>query len=237
MMRRFRRDAVARWWRALTLRTLGLFAIAFVASVAFVAIAAEVRRGTLDRLDAAIELAVHRLDAPLVDTVMKTATLIGSNVVLVPAVVLVTLLAVRLHKRIVAIVLAIDTIAVITAYSALKVMFSRERPRLFDKIALPTDYSFPSGHSMSALGIYGVIAAALIALYPHARRATIAAAILLVAAIGFSRIYLGVHWPSDVLGGYLGAVPPLIVSVHLIHRRRRLGDRNLADLVDAPGRP
>jgi undecaprenyl-diphosphatase len=235
-MRRATRDAVARWLRALTLRTFVLFAIAIVASLAFVAIAAEMRSGALDRLDAAIELAVHRLDSPLADAVMKTATLIGSSIVLLPAVVLVTLLAVRLRKRTVAIVLVIDTIAVIAANNALKLMFSRERPRLFDKIALPTDYSFPSGHSMSALGIYGVIAAALIALHPKARRATIAAAILLIAAIGFSRIYLGVHWPSDVLGGYLGGVPPLIVSVHLIHRRGR-GDRNLADLVDATAHP
>jgi membrane-associated phospholipid phosphatase len=224
--------AVMRWLRALTLRTFALFASAIVASVAFVVIAAQVRRGALDRLDVAIELAVHRLDSTLGDIAMKTATLIGSNLVLLPAVALVTLLAIHHSKRTVAIVLIIDAIAVIAAYNALKVMFSRERPRLFDKIALPTDYSFPSGHSMSALGIYGVIAAALIALYPQARRATIIAATVLIAAIGFSRIYLGVHWPSDVLGGLLGGVPPLIVSVHLIHRGRAR-DRNLADLVDA----
>jgi len=205
-----------RWLGALTLRTLALFAGAVAASVAFVVIAAEVRRGTLDALDASIELAVHRLDSAAGDAVMKTATMIGSNVVLVPAVALVALLAIRLRRRAVAIVLVVDAAAVICAYSALKVMFSRERPRLFDKIALPTDYSFPSGHSMSALGIYGVVAAALIALYPHARRATVAAAIVLIAAIGLSRIYLGVHWPSDVLGGFLGGVPPLVLAAHLI---------------------
>jgi membrane-associated phospholipid phosphatase len=205
-----------RWLGALTLRTLALFAIAVAASVAFVVIAAEMRRGTLDALDASIELAVHRLDSAAGDAVMKTATLIGSNVVLLPAVALVALLAIRLRRRAIAIVIVVDTIAVICAYSALKVVFSRERPRLFDKIALPTDWSFPSGHSMSALGIYGVIAAALIALYPGARRATLAAAIALIAAIGLSRIYLGVHWPSDVLGGFLGGVPPLVLSVHLI---------------------
>lgn len=205
-----------RWLGALTLRTVALFAIAVAASVAFVVIAAEMRRGTLDALDASTELAVHRLDSAAGDGVMKTATLIGSNVVLLPAVALVALLAVRLRRRAIAVVLVVDTIAVITAYSALKVMFSRERPRLFDKIALPTDFSFPSGHSMSALGIYGVVAAALIALYPRARRTTLAAAIVLIAAIGLSRIYLGVHWPSDVLGGFLGGVPPLVLAAHLI---------------------
>jgi undecaprenyl-diphosphatase len=220
MRSRSSRDAVTRWLRALTLRTFALFALAIVASLAFVVVAAQVRRGALDRLDATIELAVHRLDSTVGDVAMKTATLIGSN-----------LLAIHLRKRTVAIVLVIDTFAVIAADSALKVMFSRERPRLFDKIALPTDYSFPSGHSMSALGIYGVIAAALIALYPQARRVTLIAAIVLIAAIGFSRIYLGVHWPSDVLAGFLGGVPPLIVSVHLIHRGRAR-DRNLADLVE-----
>jgi membrane-associated phospholipid phosphatase len=230
-MRRFARATVMRWLRALTLRTVVLFAVATVASLLFAVIAAEMRRGALDRFDRAAELAVHRLDSAPADIVMMTATLIGSNLVLFPVLAVVTVLAIHLRKRTVAIVLLIDAVVVIAAYSALKVMFSRERPTLFDKIALPTDYSFPSGHSMSAIGIYGVIAAALIALYPHARRPVIITATVVIALIGFSRIYLGVHWPSDVLGGVLGGVPPLIVSVHLIHRSRA-HDRNLADLVD-----
>jgi len=204
-------------------RTIALFAIALAASVLFVVVAAVMRTGALDRLDVAISLAVHRLDSAPGDVAMKTATLIGSNAVLLPVVALIALLAIRLRRRAVAIVLAVDAIAVIAAYSALKVMFSRERPRLFDKIALPTDYSFPSGHSMSALGIYGVVAAAVIALYPRARVPALAAAVLLVVAVGLSRIYLGVHWPSDVVGGWLGGVPPLIAGVHLIHRYQPSG--------------
>ena len=219
-----------RWLRALTLRSFALFGLAIVASVAFAVIAAAMRRGALDPLDTSLELAMHQLDSPLADAVLRTATLIGSNIVALPAVAVAIALAIHRRQRVVAVVLAIDTAVVIAAYSLLKVMFSRERPRLFDKVALPTDYSFPSGHSMTAMGIYGVIAAALIAMFPAARRPVIIAAVLLIAAIGLSRIYLGVHWPSDVLGGLLGGVPPLIASIHLIHRRRRR-DRNVADLV------
>lgn len=209
------------WLRALPPRTLALFGAAIAASIGFAILAAEMRAGALDRLDRAVELAIHRLDAQPLDLVMKAAARIGSNLVLLPAVAAVTALAIRLRRRAVAVILVIDTIVVITAHGALQLMFSRERPRLFDKIALPTGYSFPSGHAMSAVGIYGVIAAALIALYPRARRPVIAAAITLIAMIGLSRIYLGVHWPSDVIGGFLGGIPPLVVSVHLIHHPYR----------------
>jgi undecaprenyl-diphosphatase len=222
-MRRSARARISRWLHAITLRTVVLFALAAVASVAFVVIAAELRLGALDRLDVAIELLAHRFDSPAADVVMLTATRIGSNVVLLPVVAAVAVLAIHQRRRLVAIVLVLDTAAVIAADNALKVMFTRERPRLFDKIALPTSYSFPSGHSMSALGIYGVVAAALIAIFalgPQGRRVTITVAALLIATIGCSRVYLGVHWPSDVIGGFLGGVPPLVASVHAIHRGR-----------------
>src|SRR5262249_22740475 len=152
-----------------------------------------------------------------------------SNVVLLPVTIAVAALAIHRRDRLIAIVVVIDGLVVVAAYTTLKLMFSRERPRLFDKIALPPDYSFPSGHAMSALGIYGVIAAAWIALYPRSRTPVIAATVALIAAIGLSRVYLGVHWPFDVLGGYLCAVPPLIVSVHLIHRGA-LRDRSVAEV-------
>jgi membrane-associated phospholipid phosphatase len=228
------RARATRWLRALTLRTLALFGLAIVASVGFVVIAAEMRHGALDRLDAKVELSVHRLDSAPWDLAMQAASWIGESLVLLSVLAAVIALAIHHRRRVIAIVLAIDATVVIVAYSLLKLMFSRARPRLFDKIALPTDYSFPSGHSMSAMGIYGVIAAALIAMYPAARRPVIAAAALLIAAIGVSRVYLGVHWPSDVVGGWLGGIPPLVVSIHLLHRRRR--DRSVADLVE-PGAP
>lgn len=230
------RAHVLRWARAVTLRTFVLFATAVLASIVFVIIARELKSPALDQLDKTIELGVHRLDSTPGDLVAATATFIGSNAVILPVVaVLVALAAYRKH-RVAAVVLAFDTVAVIVSNQFLKTVFARQRPTLFDKIPLPSDYSFPSGHSMSAVGVWGVIAAVLIALYPAHRRAILIGACTLIPLIGLSRIYLGVHWPFDVLGGFLGGTPALIASVHLIHRRNRT-DRNVASLVQAVEAP
>jgi membrane-associated phospholipid phosphatase len=231
MVRRWRsKFRVRQWLRALTLRTFAMYGIAIAASIALVVIAAELKHGALDRVDVRVEMAVHRLDSPICDAIMMSATVIGSSYVLFPVIGIVTLIAIYRRKRAAAILLLSAMLVVEILDAVMKVMFARERPDLFEKIALPSDYSFPSGHAMCAMGIYGVIAAVVAALYPTARRPIIAIAIVGIALIGFSRIYLGVHWPSDVLGGYLGGVPPLVVSVHLLHRRHA-HDRTMSDLV------
>lgn len=227
------RLAVLRWAKALTLRTFLFFGIALVAAVGFVVIASLLTRPEFKSADASIELFIHhQLDSPVGDVWAHTASFIGSNAFLLPTVVVVTLLAVVRHHRVAAVVLVIDAIVVIYVDQILKAIFERARPQLFDKVPLPSDFSFPSGHSMSAMGVWGVVCAVLIAMFPKLRREIIAFAILLIASIGLSRIYLGVHWPFDVAGGFLGGIPPLVASVHLIHRRKQQGP-SVADLVEA----
>lgn len=200
-------------------RTLASFGVAFVASVAFVIISAAVRNGAIDRVDISSEMAVHRLDSPAWDFAMTAASFVGSNAFLLPVVALVMWLAIRRQRRAAAIILALDTAVVIGLDDLLKIIFARDRPTILDKIEIPTGYSFPSGHSMSAMGLWGVVAAVVILLYPRGKGPVIAVVGVLIAAIGFSRIYLGAHWPSDVVGGLLGGIPPLVVSVHLLHRK------------------
>ncbi|MEO8841656.1 MAG: phosphatase PAP2 family protein [Kofleriaceae bacterium] len=230
------RAHVLRWLRALTLRTFGLFVAAVAASIMFVIIARELKSPALAQLDERIELAVHKIDSTPADLIAATATLIGSNYVIIPVVACLAGLAAYRKRRVAAIVLALDAVTVLLSNQYLKTLFARPRPTLFEKIALPTDYSFPSGHSMSAVGVWGVIAAVAIALYPSCRRTILISACVLIPLIGLSRIYLGVHWPFDVLGGFLAGMPALIVSVHLIHRRNRT-DRNVASLVEAVEAP
>ena len=221
-----------RWAKAVTLRTFVMMLLAVVASAGFLVIARLLKRPAFGNLDASIELFIHHhMDSPIGDVWAKTASFIGSNYFLWPAIAAVAALAVVHRNRVAAVVLIVDAIFVIGVDQMLKVMFQRERPQLFDKIALPHDYSFPSGHSMSAMGVWGVIAAVLVAIYPEVKREIIALAVLLILSIGLSRIYLGVHWPFDVAGGFLGGIPPLVASVHLIHRRK-IHDANVADLIE-----
>ncbi|MDB4953349.1 MAG: phosphoesterase, PA-phosphatase related [Myxococcales bacterium] len=210
--------AIRRWLPAPALRTLVLFAIAALASLAFVLLAEEVHEGAADRIDLAAALAVHRFESTVGDAMMEAASFIGSYTVVIPVVVLTSALAIRQRRRRAAVILALDTVAVAIANWLLKIYFSRQRPTLFDKIPLPKSFSFPSGHSMCAMGIYGAVAAVLISLYPRARITVLIVTTLLVATIGISRIYLGVHWPLDVVAGFIGGVPPLMVAVYLLHR-------------------
>lgn len=83
----------------------------------------------------------------------------------------------------------------------LKYAFHRPRPRFDDPILTLTSYSFPSGHTMIATVLYGVLAAYLLSKTESlgARILVILSASILIALVGFSRIYLGAHYLSDVL--------------------------------------
>jgi undecaprenyl-diphosphatase len=86
----------------------------------------------------------------------------------------------------------------------LKLWFARPRPQFADPIAVSLYYSFPSGHAMMSLIAYGLLAYFLFIGLPRAwmRVPVAAASILLVGLIGFSRLYLGVHYFSDILAGF-----------------------------------
>jgi undecaprenyl-diphosphatase len=107
---------------------------------------------------------------------------------------------------------------------ALKYIYHRTRPTAYFGMA-PHSYSFPSGHALCSFCFYGVLAGLLSArIKSLALRIVIwCSAATLVIAIGLSRIYLGVHYPSDVVAGYLAAtvwVGTVIVLDH-VHRVRK----------------
>ena len=109
----------------------------------------------------------------------------------------------------------------------LKLGFERERPFFPDPLATESTYSFPSGHASVSLAVYGTIG------YIAARHATtrgrqigiLAAAAGLILLIGFSRLYLGVHYLSDVIAGFSLGLAWVALCVVLLHLRLRLRTR------------
>ncbi len=98
--------------------------------------------------------------------------------------------------------------------SGLKLFFERARPSVVPHLQDAGGYSFPSGHTMTAVITYGLLAAVLVGqLSGRARYVPPVVAALIIVAVGFSRVYLGVHYLTDVLAGTLVAGACLILAI------------------------
>ena len=135
---------------------------------------------------------------------MVDITALGGETVLVIAVVLTCgFLAIRRRWLTMWLVLG-GTVTGSIAVALAKGLVARPRPELTDHLVAVSSASFPSGHAANSAIIYLTIATILMQIVEGrgARSYILVAAALLVTAIGCSRVYLGVHWPSDVLAGW-----------------------------------
>ena len=167
------------------------------------------------RLDAWLANALHANVVPSATTAFTAVTTLGSTVVLGLLAALVAAVLLRSRRgRGAALVVVVFLGAQLITW-ILKAMFERPRPSFDDPVATAGWFSFPSGHALSSIAVYGAIAYVLIgALGSHrARMAVPAAAALLVATIGFSRLYLGVHYLTDVLAGYSAGLAWLLLAI------------------------
>jgi len=113
----------------------------------------------------------------------------------------------RKRRKVSAALLMIATVGSVGLSTTLKDVLQRTRPELFDAGYTASGYSFPSGHATVAVGFYGTLTLLVAWRLRGFWRWTIAAAgTFLVLLIGFSRLYLGVHYPTDVLAGFLAAL-------------------------------
>lgn len=104
----------------------------------------------------------------------------------------------------------------------LKMLVARARPGGLLPAAIETSFSFPSGHATVSLALFGFMTYLLCKMFPARKSLLLAAAALLIGSVGFSRLYLGVHFPSDVLAGYLVGGLWLIGGIETVrHLRRR----------------
>ena len=155
--------------------------------------------------DLAIRNQVHGFASPGLTKAMIAISFLGGDG-LTAAAILSVIAFLSLHWRREALWMVVTILGALVLDLSLKYAFHRPRPVPFF-VPVPYTYSFPSGHSLFSLCFYGVLAGLLTRRIRSGMLRVLiwTLAALLVAAIGLSRVYLGVHYPSDVIAGYLAA--------------------------------
>ena len=205
-----------------------LFETAIVASLALAVLALllfawlgnEVLQGDTQHFDQVVREWVHHYASPGMTRAMTALSLLGYNGLIVELLISFALFA-WLRWRRAAVWLGLAMAGSLALDLTLKFIYHRTRPTAYFGTA-PHSYSFPSGHALCSFCFYGVLAGLL-----SARTKSLVLQLLiwisaaaLVIAIGLSRIYLGVHYPSDVLAGYLAAAVWVGAVIVLDHVRK-----------------
>lgn len=218
------------------LRALGPLALAslvliFFAAWVFVAIADEVREGEYLPIEEQIMLAFREGDPPhpigphWLASTARDVTALGSVVVLTTAVILVAGFLALSRRFAASLFVIAASIGGLVLNNVLKAFFGRERPDQTLHLVEIDSLSFPSGHAMLSATIYLTLAVLLTRLATRRREKTylLGAALLLSFAVGLSRVYLGVHYPTDVIAGWAAGVAWAQIcwfAAHMVGRRR-----------------
>ncbi len=185
--------------------TLGLVLL-LLAILAFAGMAALVAEGATQRFDDAVLLWLNAKASPGLDAAALEVTALGSGYVIWMMVLIASIFLWTTRHRYSAALLWIALLGGTLINSLLKAVFDRPRPDLFEwRTPYAGHSSFPSGHSMTAMTVYATLAYLIVRLEPsrRVRRLTLGVFGLVVLLVGVSRLYLGVHYPSDVIAGFL----------------------------------
>jgi undecaprenyl-diphosphatase len=204
----------------------------FISLFGFIGMSFLVHANHLVRFDSMVITFIQGFEAPWLTSAMKFFTYIGTIrfIAILSIFVLLFLVAVLKHRMEVLIYLAAVFCTPILN-RLLKLYFQRERPDLYRLIDIG-GYSFPSGHAMNAFSFYGILVFLIWRHIPSrwGRSAVILIGSFMIAAIGLSRIYLGVHYPSDIIGGYFASGYWLITVIWVFQRYQ---EKHFSRLMEA----
>jgi membrane-associated phospholipid phosphatase len=213
--------------RLLSLELLFGLLSAAGALVLFTWLGREILEGEVLAFDGRLRESVHGLASPGLTTIMRGASLYGGPAILIPAGLLAAVAFLIKGWRRGALLTVVLLSGSGLLNGLLKFSFARVRPASYFDYPLPGSPSFPSGHALYAASVFGGLAVLLTARMENRLLQFLVwlIAVSLILLVGLSRVYLGVHYPSDVLAGYaIGLIWVTTVAFGdrlVTHRRRR----------------
>ncbi|MCI8548467.1 MAG: phosphatase PAP2 family protein [Bacilli bacterium] len=156
---------------------------------------------------------------------MRAVTILGSSIVIILICIFVMI---RIKKKKIVTCICVNPIIIVVLNYILKNIVARKRPEEFFLI-IEKGFSFPSGHSMVSTAFYGFFIYLLYKYYKDKKKyILIGINIILIPLIMFSRVYLGVHYLSDIIAGCLISIIYLIIYIRIINRliREEVGYEN-----------
>jgi len=177
--------------------------VAIAGTIGFAKLAEIVREGYTQQFDTAVLRWLGERHSETLTKIMVEVTPLGTGIVVLTVVGVTTAFLWHTEHKHSARMLLAATAGNILLNNGLKLLFDRERPNVFEWGTHAASSSFPSGHAMSATVVYGTVAYLLARLQKHgwARALTLLFAVVMIALICLTRLYLGVHYPSDTVAG------------------------------------
>ena len=165
-------------------------------------------------------LVAHRTDA--LTSLAQGVSRVGSTSVLLPVVAVAAGLLVWRHRVLLAGLLVAACAGSIGLYDVTKAVVDRPRPPAGIRLATAAGSSFPSGHAAQSLATYAALAIVVATVWRPARFAGWLAAAVIVLGVGWARVYLGMHWTTDVAAGWLIGAAWLVLVIMLTRPARAL---------------
>jgi membrane-associated phospholipid phosphatase len=169
--------------------------------------------------DTTILLWLHQYSNPAIDSLMLGLTSLA-NPEFVVILVVINLGVLLWYRRVwAAQVFALNCLGGLILNQGLKLVFVKPRPQLWTPLVVEHSYSFPSGHALGSLVLYGFLAVLLADRYPRYRIGIYSGASSIIMAIGLSRLFLGVHYPTDIIAGYAVGFVWLATCIWILRMR------------------
>ena len=192
--------------------------IVFIATLVFIGVAVGVQTGYLDGFDDAVRYRVYSMRSDKLTVFWRLITHSGDRYVVI--ILGIILLLIKSLREKYGVKFAIAALSSTALYQIMKYIFQRPRPDLALRLIEQGGYSFPSGHSMNCLVSYGILIYLLLRYCENRRLAKLLSfgLGLLTILIGFSRVYVGVHYPTDIIGGWSLGIAVLVAMIYAFEK-------------------